>query len=44
MSERRIKHPMEMVSVGDIINVQVLSVDKEKNRESLTMKKANTTS
>ncbi|NLV17274.1 MAG: RNA-binding transcriptional accessory protein [Syntrophomonadaceae bacterium] len=42
MSERRIKHPMELVSVGDIINVQVILVDKEKNRVSLSMKKAGT--
>lgn len=40
MSNRRVKHPMELVSVGDIINVQVLSVDKEKNRVSLSMKRA----
>jgi len=33
-----IKHPCEVLSVGDIVNVKVLSVDKSKNRISLTMK------
>ncbi|HEY8423475.1 MAG TPA: Tex family protein [Clostridia bacterium] len=33
-----IKHPCEVLSVGDIVNVKVLSVDKAKNRISLTMK------
>ncbi len=42
MSERRVKHPMELVSVGDIITVQVLSVDQERNRVSLSMKKGRT--
>ena len=37
-STRFIKHPMEVVSVGDIIKVKVLSVDYDKNRISLTMK------
>ena len=37
-STRFIKHPMEVVSVGDIIKVKVLSVDPDKNRISLTMK------
>ena len=33
-----IKHPLEVVSVGDIINVKVLSVDLKKKRIALTMK------
>ncbi len=33
-----IKHPLEAVSVGDIIDVKVLSVDEAKNRIQLTMK------
>ena len=36
--ERFIKHPLEAVSVGDIVEVQVLSVDEAKKRISLTMK------
>ncbi len=36
--DRYIKHPLEAVSVGDIVEVQVLSVDSAKKRISLTMK------
>ncbi|MBR5579236.1 MAG: RNA-binding transcriptional accessory protein [Lachnospiraceae bacterium] len=38
ITERFIKHPLEAVSVGDIVDVQVLSVDVGKKRISLTMK------
>ena len=38
MSERYIKHPMDIVSVGDIVEVKVLSVDMVKHRIQLTMK------
>ncbi len=38
MTERFIKHPLEAVSVGDIVEVKVLSVDLNKKRISLTMK------
>ncbi len=38
MTERYIKHPLEAVSVGDIVDVQVISVDPVKKRISLTMK------
>jgi len=42
ITDRYIKHPLEAVSVGDIVEVQVLSVDVAKKRISLTMKiKAN---
>lgn len=36
--EKYIKHPSEVLKVGDVVNVKVLSVDAEKNRISLTMK------
>ncbi len=36
--ERYIKHPLEAVSVGDIVEVKVLSVDLKKQRIALTMK------
>ncbi len=36
--DRFIKHPLEAVSVGDIVDVQVLSVDLKKQRIQLTMK------
>lgn len=38
MSDKYIKHPMEVVSVGDIVEVKVLSVDLAKKRIALTMK------
>ena len=38
MTERYIKHPLEAVSVGDIVEVKVLSVDLNKKRIALTMK------
>ena len=38
MSWRRIKHPSEVVQVGDEVNVKVLKFDKDKNRVSLGMK------
>lgn len=38
MTERFIKHPLEAVSVGDVVDVKVLSVDAARKRISLTMK------
>lgn len=35
-----IKHPTEVVKVGDVVNTLVLGVDKEKKRISLSMKQA----
>ena len=39
VSQKFIKHPSEVVSVGDIVQVVVLEVDEKKKRISLTMKK-----
>ena len=36
---RRVKHPSELLSVGDIVTVWVLDVDEKKKRIGLTMKK-----
>ncbi len=38
ITERYIKHPLEAVSVGDIVEVKILSVDLKKKRIQLTMK------
>ena len=38
ISDKYIKHPSEVLKVGDIINVKILSVDLKKNRISLTLK------
>ena len=37
-STKFVKHPLEVVKVGDIVDVKVLSVDLDKKRISLTMK------
>ena len=39
MSERRIKHPLEVLKVNDVIKVWVLDIDEKRGRISLTMKK-----
>ena len=41
MSEKFIKHPLEAVSDGDVVEVRVLGVDEKKNRISLSMKGLN---
>ncbi|HOB19553.1 MAG TPA: Tex family protein [Candidatus Atribacteria bacterium] len=38
LSEKYVKHPMEVVQVGDIVKVRVLDVDVERKRISLSMK------
>jgi uncharacterized protein len=40
LSNRFVKHPTDIVAVGDIVKVWVLSVDLKKSRVSLTMKQA----
>ena len=39
LCDRFVKHPLEVVKVGDIVKVRVLDVDVKKKRISLTMKK-----
>lgn len=38
ITEKFIKHPLEAVSVGDVVDVQVMTVDLQKKRIQLTMK------
>ncbi len=38
LSDKFVKHPMDVVSIGDIVKVKVLEVDPVKKRISLTMK------
>ena len=38
MSDKFIKNPSEIVSVGDIIKVKVIGIDREKQKVSLSMK------
>ena len=39
--DRFIKHPLEAVSVGDVVEVKVMSVDLQKKRIQLTMRGIN---
>ena len=38
LANKLVKHPLDVVSVGDIVEVKVLSVDPAKKRIQLTMK------
>ena len=38
LSRKYVKHPMDVVSVGDTVKVKILSIDPEKQKISLTMK------
>lgn len=39
LADRFVKHPLDVVKVGDIVQVRVLEVDEKRKRISLTMKK-----
>ena len=39
---RRLRHPSELVKVGDVVKVMVLDVDEKRHRISLSMKQAET--
>jgi uncharacterized protein len=36
-NKKFIKHPLEVVSVGDVVDVKIISVDNEKGRIGLSM-------
>ena len=38
MSKKRIKHPLDVLAVGDIVKVMVISVDEKRNRIGLSLK------
>ena len=38
MSDKFVKHPLDVVKVGDIVNVKVLSVDEKRGKIALTMR------
>lgn len=38
LSNKHVKHPLDVVSVGDILNVLVISVDAKRNRIGLSLK------
>ena len=39
LSDRYVKHPLDVVKVGDIVNVMVLSVDEKRGKISLSIRK-----
>ncbi len=39
LSDKYVRHPLDVVHIGDIVSVKVLSVDVQKKRISLTMRK-----
>ena len=41
IADRYVKHPSEVLSVGDVVRVKVLSVDEKKKRIGLSIKQAN---
>ena len=38
LSDKYVKHPMDVVSVGDTVKVRIIGIDKERGKVSLTMK------
>jgi len=40
ISNKYIKHPLDVLSVGDIVKVKILDVDVKKKRISLSIKEA----
>lgn len=41
LSNKFVKHPKEVVSVGDIVDVKIMDIDKERGRIALSMKDVN---
>ena len=39
LADRFVKHPLDVVKVGDIVDVRVLDVDVKREKISLTMRK-----
>lgn len=40
LSHRRVRHPLDVVSVGDTLEVMIISIDAERNRIGLSLKQA----
>ena len=38
LSHKRVKHPLDVLSVGDIVNVMIISIDEKRNRIGLSLK------
>lgn len=40
MSHRRVRHPSELIKVGDLVDVKIVKIDKETGKLSLSLKQA----
>jgi len=40
IAERFIKHPLEVLQIEEVVNVKILSIDRERNRIALSIKQA----
>jgi small subunit ribosomal protein S1 len=40
MSHRRVRHPSELIKVGDLVDVKIIKIDKETGKLSLSLKQA----
>lgn len=38
LSKKRVKHPLDVLSIGDVLNVMVISIDEKRNRIGLSLK------
>ena len=38
MSKSFVKHPMDILSIGDVVDVRILKLDEQKQKVSLSMK------
>jgi len=39
LSDRRFRHPLDVISVGDIVDARIISIDEARNRIGLSLKK-----
>ncbi|MBO6179522.1 MAG: RNA-binding transcriptional accessory protein [Selenomonadaceae bacterium] len=42
LSKKRVKHPLDVVAVGDVLNVMIINVDEKRGRIGLSLKQAST--
>ena len=42
LSKKRVRHPLDVVAVGDVLNVMVIKVDEERGRIGLSLRQVPT--
>ena len=40
LSDKRFRHPLDVVAVGDIVEPEIISIDEARNRIGLSLKRA----